>query len=60
MILSAEERLNLTSVKQVKSYCILGMSDHILVIRDNQLIILFIISISSIIRCYFQHKFQIL
>ena len=52
-ITSAEERLDLTSVQnlfraRVKSLCFLATSDHILVIHDNQLIILFIMQISSI------------
>ena len=47
MITSAKERLDLTSASnlfraRVKSYCILGMSDHILFIHDNKLSILFL------------------
>ena len=63
MTMSAEERLDLTSVRnlfrvRVKSYYILGRSDHILVIYDNKLIIVFMIQISSMIRWLLQHKFQ--
>ena len=62
MIASVKEHIDLKSVwsqscAQVKSLCVLGTSVHILVIHDNQLIILFIILITSIIYCYFQHEF---
>ena len=48
MITSAKKRLDLMSVQnlfhaQVKFYCVLGMSDHILVITDDEWIIVFII-----------------
>ena len=61
---SAKESLDLTSVRnlfraRVKSSSVLGTSDHILVIYDNQLIILFIILIFFIIYRYFQHEFYI-
>ena len=52
MITSAKDHLDLASVRnlfctQVKSVCVLGTIDHILVIHANQLIILFIIYIFS-------------
>ena len=62
IITSAEERLDLTSMRnsfraRIKSPIVRGTSNHILVIHDDQLIILFILKIFFIINRYFRNEF---
>ena len=66
MIMSAEERLDITSVRnllraRVKSLCVLGTSDHILVFHDNQLTIYYLLyRFHSLFIVNFQYEFYFL